>query len=293
MTLVRQSIMQAQAMASQPTSGEIGLVVRGAGNFATYAADVALALNMRGQYENRSGYTRHIMGRRTSFTASVYNDCAEWLSSSASIVLPNSAAALRFRSSASGDTLAGSGTREVAICYISADSGYVGQEIQYVTSTAGAGYINLPFHAQAINNFEATAGGSSEVSLGNITVEDSGSPTTIYSQITAGGNKALGAHYMVPTSYVAHLVHWDVGAVQQTMDARLRATVMTCGSAMVTDRFIFQGNAYLEAGGREREDLSGLRFPAGCRVKTSAIPGSVAAGNRFDSSFYLLVLEDK
>ncbi len=288
---IRQSIMQSQAMASQPDDTEVGLVVRGAGHFDAHTMTAPMALGFHGEYENRHGYTRHIMGRRTSFTAGVYNDCVEWLSNSASVVWPNSSTALRMKSSQAGDSATGSGTSQVEIIYISADSGYVGQELTYATSMNGTNYVNLPFRAQAINNFEAIDGDGSETSLGNITIENSNSATTILSQITVGGNKAMGAFYMVPASHTAYLDHWDCGAIQNTMDARLRATVATYDRRLIS-RYLFQGNAYLAADDRETEKIDGQSYPAGARIKVSAIPGSTAAGIRLDASFYIIVLED-
>jgi hypothetical protein len=234
------------------------------------------------------------MGRRQTFVATVLNDCAEWLTTSATLSMPNSATALRLRSSQAGDATVSSGTHTVEVCYISADSGYVGRELCYVASLDGTNYVNLPFAAQAINNMEAITGGLSEVSIGNITLENSGNANLIYSQITAGGNKSLGAFYMVPVSHTAYMgedCEWDAGAINQSMDARLRATVRTSDRSLI-GRYLFQANAFLAAGERHSENLPGLKFPAGSRIKVSAIPGATTGSPRMDASFSLIILAD-
>jgi hypothetical protein len=75
------------------------------------------------------------------------------------------------------------------------------------------------------------------------------------------------------------------------MDTRLRATVRTSDRTLI-DRYLFQANAFLAAGERHSENLPGLKFPAGSRIKVSAIPGATTGSPRFDSSFSLIILAD-
>ena len=288
---IRQSIMQAQAMASQPDSTEVGLVVRGAGHFDAHAMTAELAANFHGELEGRAAYATHIMGRRAQgWQTNELNDIVEFLANSSTLTDPTTSTSLWLSSTQAGDTAAGSGTQQVSICYISADSGYQYQQLCAPFSMQGTARVQLPFTAHAIQWMEAMTGGGNETSLGNITITDSAG-TIPYEQISAGGNKSLSARFMVPDSHSAYISEWDAGAISNTMDVRLRATTST-SSRSLNDRYLFQLSMYLPQNSRESEQAPFLRFPARSRIKVSAIPGGASAGVRADASFSIIVLAD-
>ena len=84
---------------------------------------------------------------------------------------------------------------------------------------------------------------------------------------------------------------WFASAIGNTMDFRLRGTVFTDDRSL-SPGFHFQQSAYLSAGQNISVPFEFLKFPSGSEVKVSAVPGAAPAGNRCDTSFNFLFIEN-
>jgi hypothetical protein len=101
----------------------------------------------------------------------------------------------------------------------------------------------------------------------------------------------MSGRVKVPTDFTLYLLGWTAGAISGNMDTRLRGTVFTDDRAVSTG-FHFQQTAFLPAGQTFRDEVHYLKFPSGCELKVSAIPGGAPAGNRCDGSFHFLLISD-
>jgi hypothetical protein len=241
---------------------------------------------------DKTAYIFNILGNRTAFVdTSILHDICEFLTGAAGqqrFIPVTTSDALEIVSTSANDTLLGTGTRKVRITYINSLGDMVeSPDISLNGTTAVATGIT----ATAIQWMEATDGGSSEVSAGNITLRKTGTPTTIYEQITANGNKSLSSRFTIPVGYKGYLLSYDASAIVGTMDLRIRANTRTFNREN-NSRYLFQERIFLSIGQNFSNDLTYLKFPAGTTIKVSAISGSTNAGTRCDVSFQILIVQN-
>lgn len=237
-------------------------------------------------------YIFTILGNRTTFVDTTnLHDICEFLLGTAGqqkYTPVTTSDALELVSTSANDTALGTGTRKVRITYL--DS--VGNLVESPDITMnGTTPVATGITATAIQWMEAVDGGSLDVSAGNITLRKTGTPTTIYEQITANGNKSMSARFTVPIGYTGYVLDWSVASIAQTMDTRLRATTKTLTRENNT-KFLFQERVFLAIGQNFTSDLNYLIFKAGATIKISAIPGSTAGNPRCDASFTILIVEN-
>jgi hypothetical protein len=138
---------------------------------------------------------------------------------------------------------------------------------------------------------ESVDGGSLEVSAGTINLRKTGTPTTIYEQIVANGNKSQSARFTVPVGYTGYVLDWSAAAIIATMDTKLRATTKTLTRDNNT-RYLFQERIFLAIGQNYTSNLNYLKYKAGSTIKVSAIPGATAGNPKCDASFTILIVAD-
>lgn len=248
-----------------------------------------------GQWRTKTGYTVNVMGRRTSFTASVLNDLVMFTPSAGSSTVINEMAgteALEIVSSNTADAAAGTGVRTVEITYIDA-LGTVGAQNTTTVTMNGTTPVSLgSVRALAIQWAEAATVGGGNTAAGDITIRASATPTNVYELISAGGNRSLSGRYMVPVGMSAYAASWVGSAVNQDMDIRLRATVKMSSRAITTP-YLFQDAMYPPAGATSPSRvLQWLKFPEGSKIKMSARPAAVGASPRCEASATFAVIQN-
>jgi hypothetical protein len=140
---------------------------------------------------------------------------------------------------------------------------------------------------------EVASVGTSEVSVGNLSISSTNGAATVattFDYIKAGGNRSLSGRFKVPSDCHGHLVHWDVAAIGNTMDTRIRATVFSDDN-LISTVYHFLDRVFLASGGNATQNLEYRELPANAIVKISAIPGGAPAGNKADGSFSIICME--
>ena len=233
----------------------------------------------------------HIMGSRSQgwSSTSVLGDACDYLDTSqARMNTPTSGQTLYLVSTSASDAAAGVGARTVRTVYLDA-SGV--QQVRTDTLN-GTTPVSLGTGYTAIQWMEVASVGSSEVSVGNLTISSTNGAATVattFERIAAGGDRSLSGRFKVPTGCTGHLLQWDAAAISTTMDTRLRATVFM-DDATLSSVYHFLDRSFLGAGANTTFELSHLTLPAGATVKISAIPGSAPAGNKLDASFTIICM---
>lgn len=233
----------------------------------------------------------HIMGSRTLgwTSTSVLGDACEYLGTTQALMNTPTSQQLYLVSTNVNDTSVGTGAQTVRVVYLN-DAG-----LETVTTYTLNGTTPVAVMADAtfIQWMEVASVGAGEVSAGNITISSTNGAATVattFEYIKAGGNRSLSGRYMVPSDCTGHLVHWDVGAIGNTMDCRIRATVFADDDALSTV-YHFLDRVFLASGANATQDLEYRTLPAGSVVKISAIPGGAPAGNKLDCSFSIICMK--
>ena len=231
----------------------------------------------------------HVIGRRGEFVNSVaMQDIVEFNTASL-ITIPEMAGTenLEIVSSSASDSAAGTGIRTLRVVYVDENGD---QQNSGLITLNGITPVALSFKAKAIQWMEAYSVGSGGVSAGNITLRNAATPTTIYEQISAGGNKSTSGRFMVPAKHYAILPSWDTHAVRQRVDFRIRATVHSIDGSESDGVYLFKDSAYIGADQNGEHSLPWLVMPPLSKVKISGIPDAISPQCRADTSFQVLML---
>lgn len=244
-----------------------------------------------GELNGKEAHLYHIMGSRTLgwSSTSVLGDACEYLDTSQALMNTPSSQQLYIVSTSANDTAAGTGARTVRVIYLN-DAGL---ETVATYTMNGTTAVAIMDDATFIQWMEVASTGTSEVSAGNIAITSTNGAATVattFESIRAGGNRSLSGRYKVPADCHAHLVHWDVAAIGNTMDTRIRATVFSDDGALSTV-YHFIDRVFLAAGQNWDGNLEYREVPAGGVIKISAIPGGAPAGNKIDCSFSVICMK--
>lgn len=235
----------------------------------------------------------HIMGSRILGwnSTSALGDACEYLDSSQnSMNTPTTGQTLYLVSTSVNDTAAGTGARTVRIIFLDINGL---QQIRTETLN-GTTPVSIGSGYNFIQWMEVDSVGSGSVSAGNITISSTNGAATVattFERITAGGNRSLSGRYKVPSDCHGHLIHWDIAAISNTMDVRLRSTSFMDDNSLSTV-YHFLDRGFLSSGQTTTQDLEYRELPSDCVIKISAIPGAAAAGNKLDCSFSLIVMKN-
>jgi hypothetical protein len=242
-----------------------------------------------GEVAGKVAKSFHVMARRVGFNStSVLQDVAEFLGTTTN-AMPELTGAenLEIVSSSANDTAGGDGTRSVRVTYIDTSNNLV---TSADIALNGVTPVALAFKANMILWMESTVVGATTVAAGTILLRVVGGAT--HEQITAGGNRSLSSHFMVPAGYTGYLVDWGSSSIgSASQDVRLRATVRS-GDRSLGTAYIFQSTDFLVAGSDGGEVLPWLVCPPLSRVKVSTLPSATAITNRIDSEFTILLIEN-
>jgi hypothetical protein len=256
-----------------------------------------------GLYRGSTAYLFNIMGSRSAWVNNTsLHDACEFLSTGAGqqeYPVPSTAYQLDIVSSSAQDSstasggIDGTGVRTVRVVYINNNGAITDTGSIALNGTTGVTAIasNCAFvlWMEAITTDSTTI---PSVAAGNITLYRNGFTSTIYEQISAGGNKSLSGRFRVPTGYTGYILGWEAAAINQDMDTRLRATVSTYARAS-QQPFLFQDRIYLALNtnsGGGHTNFVPLKLPAGADIKISAKPGATTGSPRFDGSFTVLLV---
>lgn len=244
-----------------------------------------------GMVGGKAAVSFHIMARRAGFNStSILQDVAEFLGASIDAMPELTGAESLEVVSASGSDIAvsGSGARTIQVTYLDTSGNLVtSADIALNGDTA----VPLGFKSIQIIWMVVTSAGSGTVAAGNILLRIASAGAT-HEQITAGGNRSLSSHFMVPSGYTAYLTDWHVSAIgATTQDARLRATVLPVSRAL-SSTYIFQDTAYVAAAGALDRPLPYLVVPALAKIKVSTFTGNVAGTNRIDADYSVLLISN-
>ena len=260
-------------------------------NYNSTEFEVAFTGTVKGKTANRIT----IMGTRTLgwSSTSIFGDACEYLNTSQpDMNTPTTGQTLYVRSSSAADASAGTGIRTLRIVYLDAS----GSQQTVAATLNGTTPVSIGSGFSFIQWMESETVGSGGVAAGNITLSSNaaGAPTVAetFEYISTGGGKSLSGRYKVPTGYSAYAIDFDVSAIGNTMDMRLRADVATHSRALTAGVFHFQDRAFLAAGTSRSNSLKYTKFPAGSVLKISASPGAAAAGNKLDCTLSLLTIAD-
>lgn len=232
----------------------------------------------------------HIIGTRSQGwnSTTALGDACEYLDSSQNgMNTPTIGQTLYIVSSSASDSSAGVGARTVRITYLDA----TGVQQSTTVTLNGTTPVSLGSGFSFIQWMEVASIGTSEVSVGNLSVTSTNGAATVattFEYIKGGGNRSLSARYKVPAGKHAHLIDWKVSAINNTMDTRIRATVFSDDGSISTV-YHFLDRVWLASGETPTMDMYYRTLPAGAVVKISAIPGGSAAGNKLDVGFTIIV----
>lgn len=249
-------------------------------------------LQHTGRLFGKTANLYHIMGSRSQGWKSTTDlgDACDYLDTSqSSMNTPTSGQTLYLVSTSASDTAAGTGARTIRTVYLDAN----GLQQVRTDTLNGLTPVSIGTGYTFIQWCEVATAGSSGVPVGDISITSTnGAATTAttFERVPAGGNRSLSGRYKVPADCRAHIVHWDVGAISNSMDTRLRATVFSDDNAL-SDLFHFIDRAFLASGQNITQLLEYRSIPASAIVKISAIPGGTPAGNKLDCSFSIICVK--
>jgi hypothetical protein len=232
------------------------------------------------------------MGRRSQgwSSTSIFGDVAIYLDTSQQKINAVSTGTTYYIvSSSASDAAAGVGARTVRVTYL--DTNGVQNSATYTLNgttavSMGSGFMYFQW-------MEVASVGSSQEAVGNISVGSINGAQTVASTveyIVSGSNRSMSGRYMVPAGYKAYINDWFASAISAAMDVRLRAKVFADDRTLSTVHH-FQDSSYLASGQVSDTRVHYLECPPLCEIKISAVPASAPAGNRLDTSFHMLLLE--
>lgn len=260
-------------------------------SFTTDKSDsLVQEIQITGKFSGKDAKVFHILGRRASFTStSVFNDIGEGVGAASTALFPvlNGTETIEVLSSNANDTLAGTGARKIKMTYI--NNAYALVETADINLNGTTPVTVVANDCLQCLWFEVTETGSSETSIGNLTLRTS-APVTL-SRITAGGNKSMDAIFMVPDGWKAYIYEWSGSNIQNSQDLRMRAQVNTFDRSLSTV-YHFQDNHNTPSNQAFDASLPFLQFPARCKIKVSTISSSTAGATRADGDFTVVLIKD-
>lgn len=197
-----------------------------------------------------------------------------WEGTAATIPYPASTGEqIEFVSSSVNDRAGGTGVRAIHIHYLDSNSNEQEESIDLFGTNP---VFSVATNVQFINEMHSVEVGNIGVSAGIITAYKLGAPTTVYSQINAGGNMSLSSYRMVPSD--KNLFLTDFGATSteaKSVSVRMRATAHM--GTLYPNIFIFNDTCYIVDSACSHEYTVPIKFPPLTKIKVSAIGGAAGA----------------
>lgn len=246
-----------------------------------------------GFYRGKRANLGYCLGRRSAgwSSTSEQGDVSNYLDTSQARNTPVILGTTYYiRSTSVNDTLGGSGIRTMRINYLNG----LGERTIVNVNMNGTTAVSLGNNISFVQYMESNTEGALGVSAGDITISTvTGVPTVAQTieKLVAGDSRSLSGRIKVPSNFSMYLRGWFSSAISAPMDCRIRGTVFTDDRSVSTG-FHFQQQAYLSSGQNIDFPFEFLKFPPGAEIKVSAIPGSAPAGNRCDTNFHFLFIEN-
>ena len=272
-----------------PTVG----VVNALGQEVIHGMTPEFEIARTGYYRGKLANLGYCLGRRSLgwSSTSLQGDVSNYLNSSQARNTPVVIGTTYYiRSSSVEDSANGTGIRSVRINYLNA----LGLRVISNVILNGTTAVSLGNGISFIQYIESSSVDSLGTASGDITVSTVTTAPTVaqtVEKISAGDARSLSGRIKVPSNYTMYMRGWFASAIGNTMDFRLRGTVFTDDRSL-SPGFHFQQSAYLSAGQNISVPFEFLKFPSGSEVKVSAVPGAAPAGNRCDTSFNFLFIEN-
>lgn len=242
-----------------------------------------------GQFQGKTAYIFHIMGRRAGFTStSVLNDVKEFDNSVAEIPTFTNDSLDIISSNTADAAPSGNGARKVQVVYL--DSGNVIRVSPDISLNGTTVVTKVLKNVNEVLWMEVVEVGSNGVTAGNIRLRLNGTTTEV-EQITAGGNKSLSARFTVPSGFTGYINSFDGTAIGSNQDLRLRATVETFDRNLCPV-YHFQDNLFIPSGQIATAQFGLLKFPALTKIKVSTISAGTPSTNRADVSFSIILIQN-
>lgn len=232
-----------------------------------------------------------IMGRRERGfkSTTVFQDVARYLDTTQNQLNAVSTGTTYYIvSTNAADTSNGTGVRTVRVVSLNAS----GVQVVSTVTLNGLTAVSLGAGISAVQWIEAATVGSGGVAAGDISIGSINGAQTVAStieMIAAGGNKSMSGRYVVPAGHIAYVYQWDINAIGNDQDARLRAQVFSDDHTF-SEPFHFLDSMYMKGDQRGVQFCNYIKVPALSMIKFSTKPAATAAGNRIDVSMQLLVI---
>lgn len=256
--------------------------------------DSDLAASLTGIMNALPAVSITVLGRRSNgwSSTSLYGDVCDYLDTSqANMNTPTSGQTLYLVSTSANDTAAGTGIQTVRIVYLDVNG------VQQVRTDTlnGLTPVSIGSGYTFIQWMESATVGSGGVASGSVTISSTNGAATVattFEQISQNSGRSQSARYKIPAGKNGYAHSWSAGAVGTTIDFKLRADCFSDdGRVLSPGAFHAQDSMYASANVRlSDEHLHWKKYPSGCVVKVSGIPGNAPSGNRADASFHLLLV---
>jgi len=196
-----------------------------------------------------------------------------WRGTATTIPIPSSSGEqMTLVSDDTQDTTLGTGARRIKLHYIQAVTG--AEMVETVDLDGTTPVDTVATDIMFINDIYTVLTGSNGVAEGDIIVYKKGAASTIYSMISAGGNKAMIPNRMVPAGHTLVMKGWHCEEAQGKRCAiRIRSTDMR---GVLLPVFCFKDVAYLKQTASGMLELND-NIPALSIIKVSAWPDQAAA----------------
>lgn len=202
----------------------------------SYAHPIEYEVRHAGTLNGMPAKMYHIMGSRSLGwnSTTILGDACDYLNTTQSLMnTPTTGQTLYLVSTSANDAAAGTGARTVRTVYLDAN----GLQQVRTDTLNGTTPVNIGSGYSFIQWMEVASTGSSEVAVGALSISSTNGAATVattFEKVGPGGNRSLSGRYKVPSDCHAHLVHWDAGAISNTMDVRIRATVFADDGTLST-----------------------------------------------------------
>lgn len=250
--------------------------------------DVLEEIQITGQFRGKTAYAFNVIGQRNGFTStSILQGLKEYNNGVADFAVTSNST-LDIKSSSASDAAAGTGCRTVKVTYINNSNNLVES-----AAIALNGLTNVVGVLTGVNQvlwMETATAGSGGVAAGNVILSITGGGAAV-GQITAGGNKSRSAIFMIPQGYTGYIKDWQVSAINNDQDCRLRGTVNSLDRSLATV-YHYMSEKYAAANISISPSNLWLKLPALSRVKVSTMSGGTAATVRCNTNFLIILIAD-
>lgn len=251
-------------------------------------ASILETIQLTGQYQGKTAYAFNLIGQRAGFTSiSVLNDIKEYDNAVADIAITANST-LDIISSSAGDAAAGTGVRTVKVTYIDNSNNLV--ESAGITLNGVTLVTSVLTGVNQVLWMEAATIGSGNVAAGNIRLRINGGTVEV-EQITAGGNKSRSAVFMVPTGYTGYVINWQVSAVNNDQDVRLRGEVNSLDRSLAT-AYHYMSEKYAASNTAITGTDLWLKVPATARVKASTLSAGTGPTIRCNVNILMVIIKN-